>query len=106
MSNPNLTSAGSNPVTAHERTTKFLESLLQNVSVPETDVYRQILTLKKEKNKLKERRKKIKAVLKAKTMEYESIEKDIEHKELEISRLEALREIEMESENEGYERDV
>jgi hypothetical protein len=57
--------ASSNPSTALERTSIFLESLFQNVAVNQTDVNRKILSIKTEINKLKERRKKAKAALKA-----------------------------------------
>jgi predicted nucleic acid-binding Zn-ribbon protein len=90
--------ASSNPSKADERTSKFLETLFQNVAVNQTDVERKILSIKTEINKLKERRKKAKAALKAKVMQYEAIEKAIEHKEQEICRLEALRDRELESE--------
>jgi chromosome segregation ATPase len=90
----------SNPCSAKTRSYKFLESIAQKCSAKENSVYRKILSLKTERQKLRERRKKVKAAIKEKYMQLESLETEIDSKDIEISRLESLKEAESESDSE------
>jgi chromosome segregation ATPase len=81
----------SNPAVVKSKAFKFLESIAVNNSVKENTVYRKILSLRTEKEKLKERRKKVKATIKDKYMQLESLEQQIDNLDIEISRLERLK---------------
>jgi TolA-binding protein len=87
----------SNPAVARSKAFKFLESIALNNSVKENTVYRKILSLRTEKQKLKERRKKVKATIKEKYMQLESLEQQIDNLDIEISRLERLKSNESDS---------
>ena len=84
---------GSNPIHAsHSRAFRFLESNASNVKAKEDIVFRKLLSLRIEKQRLIERRKKGKVVIKDEYMQLESLEQQIDNLDIEISRLMNLRE--------------
>ncbi len=99
--NMNQNNSSSNPSCAtNNRAYRFLESIAQNSSSKENSVCRKILNLRTEIQKLGERRKKVKASIKDKYMNLESIEQQIDDINMEILRLEKLKEKESDSESE------
>jgi predicted nucleic acid-binding Zn-ribbon protein len=103
MSSPMQTQSyavSSNPSSASKnRTYRFLESIAQNSSSKENSVYMKILSLRTEKQKLRERRKKLKAAIKDKYMNLQSIEQQIDIIGIEISRLESIKEKDSDSDS-------
>jgi len=90
---PQSQAMGSNPPHAsRSRAFRFLESIALNVSAKENSVLRKLLSLRTEKQRLIERRKKVKAAMKDKYMQLESLEQQIDNLDIEISRLMSLRE--------------
>ena len=88
---------GSRPTVVKSRAFQFLESIAIKNNVKENSVYRKILSLRTEKQKLRERRKKVKATIKEKYMQLESLEQQIDNLDIEISRLEQLKSNESDS---------
>jgi len=95
----NVSSA--NPVCPSQaRAFRFLESVAQNRKTHENSVYRKVLSLRTERQRIRERRKKVKVAIKDKYMQLESLEQQIDNLDIEIARLERLKDDDPDSDTE------